>query len=76
MFGRFSIMHTLWAILMVAAGLFFLLGATRRSDFVPYRLLVARSRMLWGDHVHRFHQVVGIVLLVLGLLWAFGVIWR
>ena len=45
------------------------------SEFPPYRLLVARSRVLWGEAVHRFYVVVGLVLGLLGLLWAAGVIW-
>ena len=68
-------MHILFGILMALIGLFLVVSATLRSDFVIYRLLVARSRILWGDRVHFFHQIVGAILLVLGLLWAFGVIW-
>jgi len=69
-------MHILFGILMALIGLFLVAGATLRSDFVIYRLLVARSRLLWRDRVHLFHQVIGAILVVLGLLWASGVIWR
>ena len=68
-------MHVLWGTLMAAAGLFMLVGGTAKSDFVVYRLLVARSRILWGEAVHRFFQVSGAVVMVLGILWAMGVIW-
>ncbi|PIX48185.1 MAG: hypothetical protein CO096_05285 [Armatimonadetes bacterium CG_4_9_14_3_um_filter_66_14] len=65
-----------WGILMALVGSFLLVSATLRTDFVVYRLLVARSRLLWRDRVHPFHQAVGAILVVLGLLRAFGVIWR
>ena len=49
-------MHTLWGTLMIAAGLFMLVCGTLKSEFIIYRLMVARSRLLWGegDAVHRF----------------------
>ncbi|MFC1629463.1 hypothetical protein ACFL3H_10200 [Gemmatimonadota bacterium] len=68
-------MEVLWGILMSTVGAFLLVCATIRSDFVVYRLLVARSRLLWRDRVYLFHQVVGGILLVLGALWASGLIW-
>ncbi|MGB7205249.1 MAG: hypothetical protein WBD37_07235 [Anderseniella sp.] len=60
---------------MAIIGLFMLVCGTVKSDFVVYRLLVARSRILWGDAVHRFFQVSGVIVAVLGILWASGVIW-
>jgi uncharacterized membrane protein len=70
-------MHTLWGTLMVAAGLFMLVGGTLKSEFIIYRLMVARSRLLWGegDAVHRFYQASGLIVILLGVLWAIGIIW-
>ena len=68
-------MHWFWGTLMAIIGLFMLVCGTVKSDFVVYRLLVARSRLLWGDAVHRFFQVSGVIVAVLGILWASGVIW-
>ena len=68
-------MNMLWGVLMAIIGLFMLVCGTVKSDFVVYRLLVARSRLLWGDAVHRFFQVSGVIVAVLGILWASGVIW-
>jgi hypothetical protein len=68
-------MNMLWGGLMAIIGLFMLVCGTVKSDFVVYRLLVARSRILWGDAVHRFYQVSGLIVAVLGILWALGVIW-
>ena len=54
-------MHIFWGLLMAAAGLFMLVCGTMKSEFIIYRLMVARSRILWGkgDAVHRFYQSVG-----------------
>ncbi|MCA9320230.1 MAG: hypothetical protein KDB53_05825 [Planctomycetes bacterium] len=69
-------MNVLWGIVMMAIGASLVYWGTAESEFVVYRLLVARSKLLWSERVHRFHQIVGGVLVVLGLLWAFGVIWQ
>jgi uncharacterized membrane protein len=70
-------MHTLWGTLMIAAGLFMLVCGTLKSEFSIYRLMVARSRLLWGegDAVHRFYQASGSIVILLGVLWAMGIIW-
>jgi hypothetical protein len=65
-------MHVLWGILIVAAGLFLLVCGSLRSEFIIYRLLAARSRILWGEHVHRFHQIVAVIVIVFGVLVALG----
>ena len=71
-------MNVLWGVLMAAIGLFMLVCGTIKSKFVVYELLVARSRIVWGegDAVHRFYQVSGLILVVLGGLWAAGIIWK
>jgi hypothetical protein len=63
-------MHILWGCLIVVVGLFFVVSGTRKSERAIYRLLVARSRILWGERVHGFSQVVGVLLLVWGSLLA------
>jgi hypothetical protein len=67
-------MHLLWGILIVLAGLFLLVCGRLKSDFLIYRLIVARSKILWGDNTHRFHQVVGAIVIVVGILVAAGYI--
>ena len=62
---------TYWGILTVAIGLLMLYWATTKSEFVVYRILCARSKSLWGENVHRFHQVGGIGIVVMGLLMTF-----
>ena len=70
-------MHVLWGMLMAAAGVFMFVCGRSKSEFVIYRLMVHRSRILWGqgDAVHRFYQVSGLIIIILGALWALGVIW-
>ncbi len=67
-------MHIFWGSLMMAVGLFMLVCASLKSEFIIYRLLVARSKILWGENVHRFLQVTGTMVIVFGALMAFGVI--
>ena len=70
-------MHVFWGLLMAVIGLLMLVAGTAKSKFIVYRLLVARSRILWGegDAVHRFYQVSGLIVMILGALWASGFIW-
>jgi hypothetical protein len=62
--------NVLWGALIAAIGVLFVVWGRAQSDFVIYRLLAARSRILWGDRVHGFYQFVGVVLVVVGLLFA------
>jgi len=68
-------MNLAWGVIMAAVGIFMLVSGITRSNFIVYRLLVARSKMFWGENVHRFYQVVGVVITLLGILAALGVIW-
>ena len=65
-------MQLLWGILIIIAGLFLLIYGSVKSNFIIYRLLVYRSRILWGDNVHRFHQVAGVMVIIFGILLASG----
>ena len=67
-------MHILWGALIVAAGLFLLICGSIKSNFIIYRFLVARSKILWGKHVYRFHQIAGIAVIVFGVLVALNII--
>jgi hypothetical protein len=59
-----------WGVLIAVIGAVFVLWGRTKSDFVIYRLLAARSRMLWGERVHGFYQVVGAAMVAFGLLVA------
>jgi len=67
-------MHILWGCLIAAVGLFLFLSGATKSKFVVYRLLVARAKFLWGELVHSFHQVAGILVVAFGVLFAARVI--
>ena len=53
-------MSVLWGLLMATIGGLLFFWGRSRSESVVYRLLAARSRILWGDRVHSFYQVVGV----------------
>ena len=67
-------MQLLWGILIIVAGLFLLICGRLKSEFFIYRLLVARSKMLWGEQTYRFHQIAGIIVIVFGVFIALGYI--
>jgi hypothetical protein len=67
-------MHVLWGVLIIIAGLLLLGWSSTRSDFVIYRLLYARSKILWGEKTYRFHQISGAIVIVFGIAVAIGVI--
>ena len=69
-------MHILWGCLIAAVGLFMVICGSTKSEFVIYRLMVARSKILWGEKVHRFYQIVGTMVIIFGALVALGYIWR
>ncbi len=67
-------MQILWGILVIMAGLFMLISGLMKSNFVIYRILVARSKILWGENVHRFYQISGAIVIVVGVLMTIGII--
>jgi len=67
-------MHLLWGILIVLAGLFLLVCGRLKSNFIVYRLIVYRSKILWGENTHLFHQISGAIVIVVGILVALGYI--
>ncbi|MDA7859046.1 hypothetical protein N9006_00495 [bacterium] len=69
-------MHMVWGILMMAIGLLMVIWGSAKSEFVIYRILSERSKTLWGDNVHRFYQMAGIAVTLMGILVALKVIGR
>lgn len=59
-------MNIIWGLIIGTVGALFITGGRTRSDFGLYRLLVARSRVLWGDRVHGFYQVAGALMIIAG----------
>jgi hypothetical protein len=43
-----------WEVLMGVIGIRFVVWGRAQSEFVIYRLLAARSRIVWVDRVHGF----------------------
>ncbi len=67
-------MKVFWGCVMAVIGLVMFIWGFRKSEFVIYRLLAARSKILWGENVHKFYQVVGILVILAGILVALGYI--
>jgi len=65
-------MRAVYGTMLVALGLFMTICGHTKSEFIIYRLLAARSRILWGPKVHGFYQVSGILVILFGLLIALG----
>jgi len=59
-------MNIMWGLIIAAVGALFIAWGRTKSDFGPYRLLVARSRILWGDRVDGFYQVAGALMIIAG----------
>ncbi len=59
-------MNIIWGLIISMVGALFITWGRTKSDFGLYRLLVARSRILWGDRVHSFYQIVGAVMFIAG----------
>jgi len=67
-------MNVLWGCVAAAIGLIMFIWGLRKSEFIIYRILVARSKILWGENVHTFYQVVGIMIIIFGILLVLGYI--
>ena len=67
-------MNFVWGGLLVAVGIFLFVSALRKSDFIVYRLLTYRSRILWKENVHRFYQVAGVLVVIFGVIVMTGVV--
>ena len=65
-------MGVVWGVVIAAVGALFVIWGRTRSENVVYRVLVARSRLLWGDgdRVHGFYQVAGALMIVFGAIIA------
>ena len=63
-------MNVVRGVLIAVIGVLFAVWGRKQSKFVVYRVRTERSRILWGDRVHGFYQVVGVILVVVGLLVA------
>lgn len=66
-------MHFLWGSFMALIGLFLFLSGLKKSNFILYKLLHARAKLLWGDHAHLFLAISGLVITGLSTLFFQGI---
>ena len=66
----------IWGVITALVGMFLLVSGLTKSNFIIYRILMAKSKLFWKeeDKIHRFYQVAGILVVVFGILVALGVI--
>ena len=53
---------------MIIIGTFMLMGSLTRSNFILYKLIVARSKILWGKNVYKFHTISAVLIILVGIL--------
>ncbi len=63
----------IWGILMTLIGLFMAISAYLKSEFIIYKLLHARAKLLWGDNAHTFLLVSGVIITGLSSLFFLGI---
>ena len=63
-------MGIVWGLIIAVIGAVFIVWGRGRSEFVVYRILVARARILWGERVHGFFWVAGAMMIVVGAVLA------
>ena len=65
-------MNIIWGILTIIIGLFMLVSSIMKSEFIIYKLLVARAKILWGKNAHNFLIISGILVVIMGILMTIG----
>lgn len=68
--------HTVWGGPTMLVGPWLFICATRKSDGIPYRWVVARSSVTWAARVYRFHQVSGGLVVLFGISLVLGIVGR
>ena len=66
----------IFGIVFIVIGLFLLISGVLKRRSGVYRLMTARSSLLWGKNVHRFYMAVGLILIILGILVSLEMIWQ
>lgn len=64
-------MNIVWGMVTVVIGLVLVRSSFRKSESIMYKLLVARSRMIWGKHSHKFLFFSGVLIVIVGILMLF-----
>jgi len=65
----------IYRILMLLMGLIILVSTLLKKGWV-YRLLHARAKILWRDYTDYFLIAISLIIIVLSILWTFGIIWK
>lgn len=66
--------NILWGSILIVIFIIMFIAATVKSDFIIYKLLIARTKLLFKDYAYEAHQVFAVLGIIFGLLLVFGVI--
>jgi len=66
-------MNILWGSLTALIGLYIFVSALIKSEFIVYKMLTARAKLLWGENVHTFLLIAGLLITGFGSLFFFGI---
>lgn len=66
-------MNYLWGILMLIIGLLIFLGSIVKSEFILYKLLHARAKIMWGENAHIFLMISGLIIAGLSSMFFLGI---
>jgi len=67
-------MEKFWSLIVIIIGLLILIGSIKKSEFILFKLIVARAKILWGNSVYLFLMISGIFVMIFGVLMFFGVL--
>lgn len=68
-------MKIFFGILMAAVGFMMFICSKTKSQNKIFQVLIARSRIIWKDNVYFFVGGIGIIIAVLGILYAIQFVW-
>lgn len=63
-------MNIVYRLLMIVVGSLLFYLAQTKSQNKLYQLVVSRSQLMWKDKVYHFHKVSGLLIIVVGVLYA------
>jgi len=66
-------MNILWGSLTALIGLYIFVSALIKSEFIVYKMLTARAKLLWGENVHTFLLIAGLLITGFGSLFFSGI---
>ncbi len=64
--------NIIYGILTIIIGLFMLIRSIVKSEFIIYKLLITRSKILFGKNIYEFMMVSGVLIIIVEFLMTVG----